>query len=79
MFFVKGMPPFGSRRSHHVHVRVPEDAAMELEFRDLLRSGPALRRQYENLKEDLASRHPTERDAYTNGKTAFITKALNGI
>lgn len=23
MFFVKGMPPFGSRRSHHVHVTEP--------------------------------------------------------
>jgi GrpB-like predicted nucleotidyltransferase (UPF0157 family) len=24
MFFVKGMPPFGSRRSHHVHVTEPD-------------------------------------------------------
>src|ERR1700687_3050114 len=24
MFFVKGMPPFGTRRTHHVHVRTPE-------------------------------------------------------
>ncbi len=21
--FVKGMPPFGARRTHHVHVRTP--------------------------------------------------------
>src|SRR4051812_47931756 len=26
MFFVKGMPPFGSRRTHHLHVRVSHDA-----------------------------------------------------
>ena len=24
MFFVKGMPPFGSKRSHHVHVTEPD-------------------------------------------------------
>lgn len=29
MFFVRGMPPFGSRRTHHVHVRVPKDAERE--------------------------------------------------
>ena len=27
MFFVKGMPPFGSRRSRHVHVRTPKDVS----------------------------------------------------
>ena len=76
MFFVKGMPPFGSRRTHHVHVRLPDDAARELAFRDLLRAHPALAREYEQLKERLAARYPTDRDAYTAGKTAFITEAL---
>jgi GrpB-like predicted nucleotidyltransferase (UPF0157 family) len=27
MFFIKGMPPFGSRRSHHVHVTEPADGS----------------------------------------------------
>jgi len=78
MFFVKGMPPFGRRRTHHVHVRVPEDAERELLFRDLLRADPALARQYESLKEHLAQRYPTDRDAYTNGKTKFVADALTG-
>ena len=48
MFFVKGMPPFGTGRTHHVHVRTPEDARSALVFRDYLaapsRRGGALRR-----------------------------------
>jgi GrpB-like predicted nucleotidyltransferase (UPF0157 family) len=76
MFFVKGMPPYGSRRSHHLHVRVPADAAAELAFRDRLRSDDTLARRYERLKEELAARHPTDREAYTGGKTAFVAAAL---
>lgn len=76
MFFVKGMPPFGSRRTHHVHVRVPKDADRELAFRDLLRAEPALAREYERLKQDLARRYPTDREAYTSGKTEFVARAL---
>jgi GrpB-like predicted nucleotidyltransferase (UPF0157 family) len=76
MFFVKGMPPFGSRRTHHVHVRVPEDAAAELRFRDLLRADHALAHSYEGLKEALATRHSADREAYTEGKTAFVAAAL---
>ena len=35
MFFVKGMPPFGSRRSHHVHVTEPHGEMWQrLAFRD---------------------------------------------
>jgi GrpB-like predicted nucleotidyltransferase (UPF0157 family) len=76
MFFVKGMPPFGPRRTHHLHVRVPQDAEQELAFRDLLRRDSTLARSYELLKERLAERFPTDREAYTDGKTAFITDAL---
>ena len=76
MFFVKGMPPFGTRRTHHVHVRVPEDAQRELLFRDLLRADPALARQYGRLKQALAERYSTDRDAYTDGKSEFVEAAL---
>lgn len=78
MFFVKGMPPFGARRSHHIHVRTPEDAAKELAFRNALRADPALAHEYEKLKQALAERHATDRDAYTEGKTAFVREALKG-
>jgi GrpB-like predicted nucleotidyltransferase (UPF0157 family) len=76
MFFVKGMPPFGARRTHHVHVRLPSDAVAELSFRDLLRMDRAIAREYERLKEALAERHPNDRDAYTDGKAGFVAKAL---
>jgi GrpB-like predicted nucleotidyltransferase (UPF0157 family) len=77
MFFVKGMPPFGRRRTHHVHVRVPEDAERELLFRDLLRKDAALAREYESLKEQSAQHYPTDRDAYTDSKTKFVANALS--
>lgn len=76
MFFVKGMPPHGVRRTHHVHVRLPGDAEAELAFRDLLRADPALVRRYEMLKEGLAARFPDDREAYTEGKTRFVEDAL---
>ena len=79
MFFVKGMPPFGPRRTHHVHVRTPADAAAELTFRDKLRSDPRLAQRYERLKEELAKRHPNDRDAYTDGKGEFVADVLNSI
>ena len=77
MFFVKGMPPFGQRRTHHVHVRTPGDAERELTFRDLLRADSALALEYGLLKEHLAQRYPTDRDAYTDGKTEFVSRALS--
>lgn len=76
MFFVKGKPPYGARRTHHVHVRLPGDARAELVFRDLLRADPELVRRYELLKEDLAARFPDDREAYTEGKTEFVASAL---
>jgi len=79
MLFVKGMPPSGARRTHHVHVRLPADAAAELAFRDLLRADPQLVRRYELLKEDLAARFPDDREAYTEGKTEFVASALGQL
>lgn len=79
MFFVKGMPPHGARRTHHVHVRLPRDAEAELAFRDLLRADPALVRRYERRKVDLAARFPNDRDAYTEGKREFVAAALGQL
>ncbi len=76
LFFVKGMPPYGTRRTHHVHVREPQGAQRELAFRDLLRANPTLAREYERLKVELAERYPEDRDAYTDGKSAFVESAL---
>ena len=76
MFFVKGLPPFGSGRTHHLHVRLPHDAERELAFRDLLRADARLARKYELLKQSLAERYPADREAYTEGKSVFVDEAL---
>jgi GrpB-like predicted nucleotidyltransferase (UPF0157 family) len=76
LFFVKGMPPYGTGRTHHVHVRPPAKAAPVLAFRDHLRARPDVARAYEALKRALAVAHPTDREAYTRGKDAFVARAL---
>ena len=73
MFFVKGMPPFGSRRSHHVHVTEPDgEMWRRLAFRDYLRAHPEEARTYERLKRRLAVEHPADRDAYTDAKSDYV-------
>jgi GrpB-like predicted nucleotidyltransferase (UPF0157 family) len=79
MFFVKGLPPFGLRRTHHVHVRVPADAISELRFRNALRYDKALADRYAEYKRTLALRHSTDREAYTEGKSEFVAAVLGGI
>src|SRR3954466_4231595 len=73
MFFVKGMPPFGSRRSHHVHVAEPQGEMWQrLAFRDYLRAHREEAETYERLKKRLAAEHQTDREAYTDAKSAYV-------
>jgi len=74
MFFVKGMPPYGPRRTHHVHVSEPTSDAWQrpLMFRDYLRCHPDEAERYHRLKLDLASRFRHDREAYTTAKDAFV-------
>lgn len=76
MFFVKGMPPLGEQRSHHVHVRLPQDTVRELCFRDYLRQHPQQAAQYAGLKQELAARFRQDREAYTAAKTSFVETVL---
>lgn len=77
MFFVKGMPPFGLQRTHHVHVVEAYGEFWErLLFRDYLRRHPDEAQRYEALKRDLAARFRTDRDSYTNGKSEYIHKVM---
>jgi GrpB-like predicted nucleotidyltransferase (UPF0157 family) len=76
MFFVKGMPPFGKKRSHHLHVRHSDDAQRELLFRDCLIRNPKVAAQYETLKKNLASRYRCDREAYTESKNEFVQSVL---
>ncbi len=74
MFFVKGMPPYGERRTHHVHIteREGEMWRRRLRFRDYLRANPDEARCYEALKRDLAARFPADREQYTDAKTEYV-------
>jgi len=70
--------PDPARRTHHLHL-VPVDSKRyrdELTFRDLLRKDPDLASRYAALKQELAAAHPTDREAYTEGKSNFIAAAL---
>ena len=77
MFFVKGMPPFGSKRSHHVHVTEPDGEMWRcLAFRDYLRAHPEEAATYERLKRQLAAEHQTDREAYTDGKSIYVESVM---
>ncbi len=77
MFFVKGMPPFGPKRSHHVHVTEPDgEMWRRLAFRDYLRAHPQEAVTYERLKRRLAAEHPADREAYTDAKSAYIESVM---
>src|ERR1700712_4182714 len=80
MFFVKGMPPFGSRRSHHVHVTEPDGEMWQrLAFRDYLRAHPEEAAAYQRLKRRLAAQHPTDREAYTGAKSAYVESVMRKV
>jgi GrpB-like predicted nucleotidyltransferase (UPF0157 family) len=45
-------------------------------FRDFLRDNPEVAKEYCNLKKKLAANYGTDREGYTEAKTAFITSAI---
>ncbi|HEV8484639.1 MAG TPA: GrpB family protein [Acidobacteriota bacterium] len=62
-------------RTHHIHMIEHDFEHWErLLFRDYLIQNPALARQYQQLKERLATVYPNDRVAYTRAKTDFIIK-----
>ena len=75
-YFVRDAPD--GRRTHHLHL-VEHGGAFwrsHLAFRDYLRRVPARAAAYAALKRELASRHPGDRTAYTEGKAAFVAETL---
>jgi GrpB-like predicted nucleotidyltransferase (UPF0157 family) len=77
LFFVKGMPPYGERRTHHVHVVEPTaEPWQRLGFRDYLIAHPEEARRYADLKRKLASAHRTDRESYTEAKAAFVAEIM---
>lgn len=78
LFFVKGLPPSAPRRTHHLHIMEAGPGALRhVAFRDYLRDHPGEAERYADLKQDLARRHRTDREAYTAAKGAFIEDVLD--
>ena len=77
-FFVKCV---NDRRAFHLHaVQVGSAFWLEhLAFRDRLRSDPRTAAAYHGVKTDLAQRFRHDREAYTSGKAAFISKVLGSV
>ena len=77
MFFVKGMPPYGKKRTHHVHVvEIDGEFWQRRLFRDYLRIHPEEAKLYDKLKRDLAARFRDDREAYTEGKSDYIREVM---
>lgn len=70
--------PAPDHREYHLHL-APTDGRWftdELAFRDYLRTNPDSARAYEDLKLQLATRFPDDREAYTDAKSDFIQQVL---
>ena len=77
IFFVKGMPPYGEKRTHHVHVvEIDGEFWQRRLFRDYLRIHPEEVSRYEQLKRDLAVRFRDDREAYTEGKSDYVAEVM---
>ena len=74
-WFIKREPRTGAR-THHIHM--VEGTFVEhwdrLLFRDYLIEHPEVAREYEALKVRLSAVSPTDRVAFTRGKTEFVLK-----
>jgi GrpB-like predicted nucleotidyltransferase (UPF0157 family) len=70
--FMRRHGPHGVR-THHLHIHTDaDDVRRHVMFRDALRADASIRDAYLDLKRDLAARHSADRQAYANGKDAFI-------
>ena len=74
MMFIKGLPP-QYPRTHHLHFAPQGHKLWErLYFRDYLRNHPDEANKYAQLKRELAAKFSTDREAYTNGKSDYVSK-----
>lgn len=79
LMFMKGYTPRGFvGQAFHVHVRFQDDWP-EFSFRDYLAGHPAEAERYAALKRRLQARHRFDREAYTDGKTAFIRAVMTKL
>lgn len=75
LWFLRPRP---AERTHHLYLIQHDHPELRrlLLFRDALRADAALRDAYVALKDRLAARFPTDRDAYTDAKSAFISDVV---
>ncbi len=78
LFFVKGMPPYGKKRTHHIHIVTIDGEHWQnrLLFREFMREHPQECKKYLRLKRKLAQDHRYDREAYTDAKTEFVKQVL---
>jgi XTP/dITP diphosphohydrolase len=74
-FFIKVRD---NKRAVHLHFMLTGSKKWQeqLSFRDSLTQNPLLKEQYAKLKMELAKQHGNDREAYTEAKSDFITRAL---
>ena len=70
--------PTPETRSHHLYIMQHGHQELRnlLLFRDALRADPVLRQEYAALKQQLAERHHSDRDAYADAKSIFVRTVL---
>jgi GrpB-like predicted nucleotidyltransferase (UPF0157 family) len=79
-FFAR-VSPDGRHRLAHLHLMSAGAARwnQQIRFRDALRADPALRDEYAVVKSRLARIHGDDRERYTDGKAAFVTRVLRDL
>ncbi len=66
-------------RSYHIHIVKVHSTQWKnyLNFRDYLNAIPDVAKEYERLKVNLATKHPSDRNAYTDGKDNMVARLLS--
>lgn len=76
-YFVRRDPDSGQTIVHlHMNEIDGLDWENQVLFRDYLLAHPEAAAEYVAVKQALAAQYPRDRDAYTEGKAAFITRIL---
>jgi GrpB protein len=70
--------PSPSARTHHLQLIQYDHPNLRalIVFRDALRQDRSLRKAYSSLKDDLARKHQSNCNAYSNAKTEFVQSVL---
>jgi GrpB-like predicted nucleotidyltransferase (UPF0157 family) len=75
-YFSKGEP-----RTHQIHMYQTGSVYLnqQLAFRDYLNTNDTARKEYEALKEKLSKQYPTDKFAYADAKSEFVTSVLQKL